>query len=73
MELNNFYRLHSLFTAQELHSALRRIGRDDLVHKLLRGDLDSDSLRLIDQSTFNLRGSQTLNSRGELDKSREFC
>uniref|UniRef100_A0A1I7RUI2 Ankyrin-2 n=1 Tax=Bursaphelenchus xylophilus TaxID=6326 RepID=A0A1I7RUI2_BURXY len=58
-------------TVQELHSALRRIGRDDIVHKLLRGDLDTDSLRLIDQSTFNLRGSQS-NSRADLaDRSLE--
>lgn len=42
------------FSVPELHQALRRIGRDDIVHKLQRGDLDTDSLRLIDSSTLNL-------------------
>ncbi|KAI6215992.1 hypothetical protein M3Y94_00450400 [Aphelenchoides besseyi] len=41
-------------TIPELHQALRRIGRDDIVHKLQRGDLDSDSLRLIDSSNLHL-------------------
>uniref|UniRef100_A0AC34QC34 Ankyrin n=1 Tax=Panagrolaimus sp. JU765 TaxID=591449 RepID=A0AC34QC34_9BILA len=44
-------------TTSELQSALRRIGRDDIVHRLNKNDLDSeaDSLRYTDSS--NLRGS----------------
>jgi ankyrin len=44
-------------TPAELQSALRRIGRDDIVHRLNKNDLDSeaDSLRFNDIN--NLRGS----------------
>lgn len=40
-----------------MQSALRRIGRDDIVHRLNKNDLDSeaDSLRYTDFS--NLKGS----------------
>jgi hypothetical protein len=58
----------------ELHQALRRIGRDDIVHKLQRGDLDTDSLRLIDSSTFNLDRSSVSSKddvRPSVDKHRK--
>ena len=63
----------SSVSVRELHQALRRIGRDDLVHKLQRGELDSDSLRLIDSSNANLDHS-SVSSRDEirpLDVQRE--
>lgn len=63
-------------TVPELHQALRRIGRDDIVHKLQRGDLDSDSLRLIDSSTLNLDRT-SISSKDDVraasaEKQREF-
>ena len=52
-------------TASELQQALRRIGRDDIVHKLNKNDLDSegDSLRLVDSSNLN---RSDFSSRGSL-------
>ncbi|KAI6224408.1 hypothetical protein M3Y99_01397600 [Aphelenchoides fujianensis] len=41
------------------------IGRDDIVHKLQRGDLDSDSLRLIDSSNLHLDRT-SITSRDDL-------
>lgn len=66
---------YHLFLVPELHQALRRIGRDDIVHKLQRGDLDSDSLRLIDSSNLHLDRT-SVSSKDDVrlssDKQRKF-
>lgn len=51
----------------ELQQALRRIGRDDIVHKMNKYDMDSegDSLRLVDSSNLNLNRSD-FSSKGSL-------
>jgi ankyrin len=56
-------------TPAELQSALRRIGRDDIVHRLNKNDLDSegDSLRFTDIN--NLRGS---NFSSKVSVDRDF-
>lgn len=48
-----------------MQQALHRIGRDDIVHKLNKNDLDSegDSLRLADSSNLN---RSDFSSRGSL-------
>lgn len=50
-----------------MEQALRRIGRDDIVHKMNKYDLDSegDSLRLVDSSNLNLNRSD-FSSKGSL-------
>lgn len=55
-----------MFLAAELQNALRKIGRDDIVHRLNKNDLDSeaDSLRYTDSS--NLKGS-TYSSKISVD------